>query len=225
MLNNKDYKYNKILLEWKKLFEKYWYKPVTIDKITDKCWIAKWTFYLYFDSKGHLYKVVVSNIIDLWVNYVKDLSSLIECTKTKLFYKMVSTLIFIDSNSITRNMFLWNTNYLSNSVWKDYLKKKNLQIMSFFTSDDRLNNVYDWNLEFIWKIVWFYPVILFYKTKFENEVEYYKFAVEYAKILVNWLFDNIWSKNDLKINITKLKKIISAWEPIWFYFDNLNNDN
>ena len=63
------------------LFSKNWFKKVSIDKIVEKAWIAKWTFYLYFKNKDELYEEIIFWILGSWKEKMKFLAQKIKNPK------------------------------------------------------------------------------------------------------------------------------------------------
>lgn len=220
-MKEKGIKYNKIVKEATKLFEKYWYKGVTIDKITSKAKIAKWTFYLYFSSKDDIYKKIVSELVDLWINYVEELNYIVENIKLRLYYKLLIILVYIDSNEIIRNMYLWKINYYSKSVSSSYLREKNQEVMTNFYNNYKTKDLLHIDNEFIVMFIGFYPKLLYYKNLFSTDNDFYKFANNYAIIIIKWLFMEDIDNEENNINIDLLRKVIVSRKSLVLYFNKI----
>jgi len=119
-----------ILQAAEKLFSKYGYKKVSVDEIVKAANIAKGTFYLYFQHKDDLYNKIINEYFDKKMKYTKTaLGDIQKGEKEKLLEIMIGNLFFLINTPILREIFLQNSNYISETINRDVLKNKNMKII------------------------------------------------------------------------------------------------
>jgi len=168
-----------------KLFSKYWIKRTSIDQIVEDASIAKGTFYLYFKNKEELYEKIILDKFISWEKCLNKTLSDIDDIKIKIITKMMISLQFFERDDIMRNILFGNRDYETPKINKSFIEKLHLNLLKpIFENNDNL----DYNL--ISKIMWFYVYLINMKTQFDNGEEYNKFSLEFAWIIVNWIFSD-----------------------------------
>jgi len=168
-----------------KLFSKYWIKRTSVDQIVEDASIAKGTFYLYFKNKEELYEKIILDKFASWEKCLNKALSNIDGIKLKIVTKMMISLQFFERDDIMRNILFQNRDYETLKINKSFIEKLHLNLLKpIFENNDNL----DYNL--ISKIMWFYVYLINMKTQFDNEEEYNKFSIEFAWIIVNWIFSD-----------------------------------
>ncbi|MBU1445920.1 TetR/AcrR family transcriptional regulator [Patescibacteria group bacterium] len=119
-----------ILQAAEKLFSKYGYKKVSVDEIVKTTNIAKGTFYLYFQHKDDLYNKIINEYFEKKMKYTQTaLGDIQKGEKEKLLEIMIGNLFFLINTPILREIFLQNSNYISETINRDVLKNKNMKII------------------------------------------------------------------------------------------------
>ena len=200
-----------IIESGKKLFWKFWVKKVSIDMIVGNAWIAKGTFYLYFRTKIELYKYIIDQEL---VNAEKQMQKLFQSfpdIKERFVSYLIWSIHYFKNNAIIRNMVLWNNNYYIWGINIEYLEKWHNKMLKILLKDTlwkastyKLDND---KIDFLSKLIWNFKQILLIENKcFKTEKEFLDFALEYAKVLVNWFFSDYQKigKNHKKSQIYKI---------------------
>mgnify|MGYP001118582233 CR=1 FL=1 len=119
-----------ILKAAESLFNQYGYKKVSIDEIVKKANIAKGTFYLDSNDKQDVYIKLIDQYFEKKTKYTQNaLNNIKKNNKENFFEAMVGNLVFLIKTPILREIFLQNPNYTSNVINRDFLQKKNMEII------------------------------------------------------------------------------------------------
>jgi len=176
---------------WIELFWKYWPRRTSIDQIVKKANVAKGTFYLYFKNKEDLYEYIIHNTFLYWEEVVAKLVNNIDNIKDRIINKMMLSLKFFEKDDIMRNILFWNEDYNLWKINKKYIEKLHIELLKpIFKNSKEL----DYDL--ILKIMWFYVNVINIRWQFKNEKEYEDFVLNFAWIIVNWIFSDY--KEDVK---------------------------
>jgi len=168
-----------------KLFSKYWIKRTSIDQIVEDAGVAKGTFYLYFKNKEELYEKIILDKFISWEKCLNKTLADIGDIKMKIITKMMISLQFFERDDIMKNILFQNRYYETLKINKSFIEKLHLKLLRpIFENNASL----DYNL--ISKIMWFYVYLINMKTQFDSEEEYNKFSLEFAWIIVNWIFSD-----------------------------------
>lgn len=174
-----------IIDAWIKLFWKFWPRRTSVDQIVKEAKVAKGTFYLYFKSKEELYETIIHNTFLYWEKVAKQLIENIPDLKDRIINKMMVSLKFFEKDDIMRNILFWNDDYDFWKINKEYINELHFKLLKPIFKNNR-----DLDYNLILKIMWFYVNIIKIKSQFKNENEYNDFALNFAWIIVNWLFSN-----------------------------------
>lgn len=173
-----------------KLFEKFWFKKVSVDQIVKDSWIAKWTFYIYFKTKDQLYEEILDTYFKKAIFYMDDLSVKISNIKQRLYYKMIWSLLFVERFPIVRNLALWNTDYFSTLINQKTLRERHKKMMKHLLKWLNVKKEFNWIVDddFLERMMSFYVMMLPFRNRFDTQKDFYDFASRYVKILINWLY-------------------------------------
>lgn len=206
MLKNKK---ELIYKSWEKLFWKFWVKKVSIDMIVKEAWIAKWTFYLYYKNKEELYESIMDDILECWKLYMDNLAKTVPNVKERFYLHMIWSIWYFNQNIIVKNLINGNTDYY---IWKinhDYLSLKHIWFMRILLWNEFSDEKF---IEFVANVKWFFSNVINYKICFNNDNEFQNFIMDYAAVIVNWLFSDYKSIkgettfNEIVDKVTKIKK-------------------
>lgn len=199
--NKQDLLYNSGV----KLFWKHWVKRVSIDMIVQEANVAKGTFYLYYKNKEELYEHIMDDILECWTNYMQELVITVPDIKERFYLHMIGSLGFFQKNNIIKNLINGNTDYY---IWKindEYLNNKHIEFMKLLLWNEFNDEEF---VEFVANTKWFFANIINHKNCFKNEIEFEKFVMNFAAVIVNWLFSDYES-----IKSNKTFKQITACVP------------
>lgn len=194
---------------WVKLFWKFWAKRVSIDMIVKQAGVAKWTFYLYYKNKEDLYEHIMDDILSCWTTYMNDLVDKIPDVKERFYYHMIWSLWFFQKNEIVKNLIKWNTDYY---IWKindDYLNNKHIWFMKLLLWNEFKDEQF---VEFVANTKWFFANVINHKNCFKSQDDFEDFVMNFAAVIVNWLFSDYstmckWkSFKEITSKIPKIKK-------------------
>jgi hypothetical protein len=172
---------------WVELFWKYWVKRVSIDMIVKEAWIAKWTYYLYYENKLELYEKIIDDILNYWKEFMLYLSKNISDKKERFLQHMIWSLKFFENNKIIKNLIDSNSDYYLWKINHKYLFEKHIELMTILLGDDFSDKDF---IYLVSNVKWFFMEVLNKKWHFKNTKEYQKFVLNLASIIVNWLFSN-----------------------------------
>ena len=174
-----------IVKAWIKLFWKFWPRRTSVDQIVSEAKVAKWTFYLYFKNKEELYESIIDSYFSYWEKKGLELIKAYPDLKERILARLTLSLKFFERKDIIRNIIFWNEDFFIWKVDKDYLESLNLRLLKSIFWDD--NNI---DRKLFSKISCFYLNLLNIKDKFENDEDFENFTIEFAWIIVNWLFSD-----------------------------------
>jgi len=203
--NKKDLIYN----SWVKLFWKFWVKKVSIDQIVKDAGIAKGTYYLYFKNKEDLYENIMDDVLECWSAYMKTLVDTVPDIKERFYLHMIWSLGFFQKNPIVRSLIEWNTDYY---IWKindEYLSAKHIWFMKILLWNEFRDEEFVW---FVANTKWFFANIINNRNCFKTEKEFEKFVMNFAAVIVNWIFSDYkiikWVKSFKEITdcVPEIKK-------------------
>ena len=183
------------------LFSKYWYKNVSLDRITADSWVAKWTFYLYFKNKDAWYKRIVDDMISYHAYKLWRRKTQIIWYKERVYCNIYYSILWLEESRLIRNIIQKNKDYFSESVNIDYLEKSTCKdwFDELFWVPEKYNK--EKIKESLRMIMYFNTYLVWVKNSFENQDEYYAFIKNYVNIIVSWLFSDFDKNNfDLTFN-------------------------
>jgi len=189
-----------IISAWIKLFWKFWPRRTSIDQIVTEADVAKWTFYLYFKNKEELYESIIDWVFSYWNKKWKELIKAYPDLKERILVRLILSLKFFEKDEIIRNIVFWNKDFFIWKIDKNYIENIHLKLLkSIFADDETL----DYKL--LARMSTFYINVLNIKEQFDNDKDFEKFTIEFAWVIVNWLFsDYKWVVNNLDYNKIKI---------------------
>ena len=107
-MKNNPSKKESILKVAEKLFEKYSYRKVSIDEITQEAGVAKGTFYLYFKNKNELYSQILKNYYEKIIEPVKDYAENEPDLRIRLYEDFIVGLFYIKQRKILQEIIELN---------------------------------------------------------------------------------------------------------------------
>lgn len=181
------------------LFSKYWYRNVSVDKITKEAWIAKGTFYLYYENKDALYKAIIDNIMQFHLCQVDVFAKNITDVKERVYKDLYHSFMSLEKSALIRNIVQGNKDYYSESVNPEYFEEK-----AKMFSDRILDGLpSEMDKEKLWNylimIIWTNSYLIWMKWMFDSDEEYHEFLKDYIAMVVTGLFSN-FEKNKFPVD-------------------------
>ena len=196
-------KKDSILQVSEKLFEKYSYRKVSIDEITQAAGVAKGTFYIYFKNKNELYSQILRNYYNEIVEPVKDFAENKPDLRSRLYEDFIVGLYFIKERKILQEILQKNSNYFSQSIDFDTFSKQNVEYIKILFSENINELRDDINLDELSEIYNMQMTLVF---KEKDEDKFWLRAENLARIFI----DGILSKQKWKTRDTN--KIINNFK-------------
>lgn len=194
-----DNKWDLIFRSWLKLFKKHGPKKVSIDMIVNEAWVAKWTFYNYYENKIDLYETIIDDIIDKGKGYLSNLVKNYPEPKERLMIDFLNSLdFFCGKDSIIRNLMEENKDYHIGKISLEYLEEVHKEMISILFQDI-IDDVFDESeilLAFSHDLFWFYKHAQHYRTWYKTDEEFRDFMTRLAYFFIEWLFSDYFQ--DLK---------------------------
>jgi len=197
-LNNK---WNKIFSVAKKLFLKYWYENVSVDKIVKKSWVAKGTFYLYYKSKKELYSIINEDVEKCKNKFTKILLNDIDNSKERIMLKFLISIKYL----LLINDYEIGIDDEENFTI-DFVCDNKIEQISEMVKDMILNIFPQIEKELLMTITRFVMMFInFYKFKenYKTEEEFFREALRIAYIFYLWI-SNIKKEEIDNLNFKKL---------------------
>lgn len=189
----------------KKLFNKYGIKKVSIDMIVNKAWVAKGTFYLYYENKHQLYVEIINSVTDqIKQKIIKCENDSYQDVKTRLMYDFVGSFEFFESQNIFKQIARWNQDYFSWDINTKTMQTNHIKFLKevFENHLDR-----DIDFELLAKIMWFYKHLDTIKIYFSSKEEFDEHKIKFAAILIEGFFADYQKLCD-NFDTNKINKLL-----------------
>lgn len=189
----------------KKLFNKYGIKKVSIDMIVNKAWVAKGTFYLYYENKHQLYVEIINSVTDqIKQKIIKCENDSYQDVKTRLMYDFVWSFEFFESQNIFKQIARWNQDYFSWDINTKTMQKNHIKFLKE-VFENHLDT--DIDFELLAKIMWFYKHLDTIKIYFSSKEEFDEHKIKFAAILIEWFFTDYQKLCD-NFDTNKINKLL-----------------
>ena len=195
-MKNNPSKKESILKVAEKLFEKYSYRKVSIDEITQEAGVAKGTFYLYFKNKNELYSQILKNYYEKIIEPVKDYAENEPDLRIRLYEDFIVGLFYIKQRKILQEIMLKNSNYFSQSINFNSVSKQNVEYIKILFAENINELRADIDLDEFTEIYALQMTLVF---KEKDNDKFWLRAENLAKIFI----DGILSKQKWKTRKTK----------------------